>query len=305
MSWGKAKASDQAYVLSAYNNDVEMKDIDEGDEDEEEEERERVEREEDEEEEEKEGQSCIGAACDSKLMVIRLAEPTAQFEDDSSDEEDTEDSKRARHADGAKNEQLAIGYKHDRSFVVRGNNIGVFRHTDDDAVKFSTQIRGVKTTKGKEFAPKKVGGNPRLACKHTTNVHLQVMLHNEDSSMLMMNPDDPHSIFRMDLEYGKVVEEWKVHDSVKVDNIVPDNKFAQMTAEQTVIGHSHNGLFRIDPRQSGVKIVENQFKQYASKNDFSAAVTTASGKIAVASNKGDIRLFDQVGKIAKVHNICS
>lgn len=63
---------------------------------------------------------------------------------------------------------------------------------------------------------------------------------------------------------------------------------------------AHNGLFRIDPRVDGNKLVESQYKQYASKNDFSAAVTTESGKIAVASNKGDIRLFDAVGKNAKV-----
>jgi hypothetical protein len=63
------------------------------------------------------------------------------------------------------------------------------------------------------------------------------MLHSEDSSMLLMNHLDPHSVFRMDLETGKVVDEWKVSDIVKVDNIVPDNKFAQMTSEQTVIGH--------------------------------------------------------------------
>jgi len=63
---------------------------------------------------------------------------------------------------------------------------------------------------------------------------------------------------------------------------------------------AHNGLFRIDPRVAGNKLVESQFKQYAGKNDFSAAATTESGKLAVASNKGDIRLFDAIGKNAKV-----
>lgn len=50
---------------------------------------------------------------------------------------------------------------------------------------------------------------------------------------------------------------------------------------------------------AGNKLVDSQFKQYTTKNDFSAAATTESGKIAVASNKGDIRLFDQIGKNAK------
>lgn len=49
-------------------------------------------------------------------------------------------------------------------------------------------------------------------------------------------------------------------------------------------------------------MVDSQFKQYTTKNDFSAATTTESGKIAVASNKGDIRLFDQLGKNAKVRS---
>jgi hypothetical protein len=50
---------------------------------------------------------------------------------------------------------------------------------------------------------------------------------------------------------------------------------------------------------NGNKLVDSQFKQYVTKNDFSAAATTESGKLAVASNKGDIRLFDAIGKNAK------
>lgn len=146
-----------------------------------------------------------------------------------------------------------------------------------------------------------------------------MMLHNQDSDMLLLDPSNKNSVYRMDLEYGKVVDEWKVSDSVDVNNIIPDTKYAQMNPQQTLIGHceftphytrrnclsllivpAHNGLFRIDPRVAGNKLVESQFKQYASKNDFSAAATTESGKLAVASNKGDIRLFDAIGKNAKV-----
>lgn len=81
----------------------------------------------------------------------------------------------------------------------------------------------------------------------------------------MMDPNNEHSLFKMDLEYGKIVDEWKVHDDVRVDNVVPNAKFAQTTGEQTLIGHSHNGVFRIDPRLGGKKMVDSQFKQYATK----------------------------------------
>jgi hypothetical protein len=45
--------------------------------------------------------------------------------------------------------------------------------------------------------------------------------------------------------------------------------------------------------------VDSQYKQYTSKNKFSGVTTTGSGKLAVASEKGEIRLFDSVGKNAK------
>lgn len=125
------------------------------------------------------------------------------------------------------------------------------------------------------------------------------MLHDQDTKLILMNKNQPNSLFHLDIEYGKVVEEWKVHDDISVNNIAPENKFAPTTREQTLVGTSHNALFRIDPRVSGTKLVDSQYKQYVSKNKFSGIVTTAGGKIAVASEKGDIRLFDAIGKNAK------
>ncbi len=72
-----------------------------------------------------------------------------------------------------------------------------------------------------------------------------------------------------------------------------------MTGEQTFIGLSDNALYRIDPRLSGNKLVDTELKQYASKSAFSNAATTEQGYIAVASEKGDIRMFDRLGIRAK------
>ena len=95
------------------------------------------------------------------------------------------------------------------------------------------------------------------------------MLHQQDSKMVVMNPGTPHSLFQLDLERAKIVEEWKVHDDITVDHVAPNTKFSQTTHEQTLVGTSHNALFRIDPRMSGNKLVDSQYKQYASKNRFS------------------------------------
>ena len=74
-----------------------------------------------------------------------------------------------------------------------------------------------------------------------------------------------------------------------------------MTSAQPFVGVSNNALYRIDPRVSGTKLVDTDLKQYASKNDFSALATTDKGYLAVASNKGDIRMFDRLGINAKTH----
>lgn len=245
IKWNKNKDDERDYVLEAFT-DLTMEDAPEQEEQEEEEE--------------------------------EVEDDSQQSEEYDSDEADEEVP---RDEDGNVNSQLAVGYKHDRSFVVRGSKIGVFKHTPNNNLEFSTNISRVETPKGKLFSPKKV------------------MLHTEDRSMILQNEADPNKLFRMDLEYGKIVDEWKVHDDIPVTTFAPESKFAQMTGEQTFLGLSSNALFRIDPRISGNKLVEDQLQQYQSKNQFSAAATTDKGYIAVASTKGDIRMFDRVGIRAK------
>ncbi|KAI3612188.1 vacuolar import and degradation protein [Moniliophthora roreri] len=248
-SWDKLKDDERNYVLSSASEDVEMKDV------------------EDEEDEEE---------------VLDELDPEIAERSDSEEEDDDVDSEdKPPLPAGDINSQLVVGYKGDRSYVVRGNNIGVFGSTADHEVKYQATISKLATPKGKEFKPK------------------HIMLHDQDTKMILMNPTDPNSLYHLDVERAKIVEEWKVHDDITVDHIAPDNKFAQLTPEQTLVGASHNALFRIDPRVAGMKMVDSQYKQYAGKNKFSGVTTTQSGKLAVASEKGDIRLFDSIGKNAK------
>ncbi|KAF7969306.1 hypothetical protein HWV62_27735 [Athelia sp. TMB] len=251
MSWAKVKPDEQRYIISAnYSEDVEMRDVEDEEDDEEE----------------------VDAELDAEL------EASDEEEDDIEEDEEGLPPALAR---GDRNSHLTVGYKGDRSYVVRGNNIGVFSQNADNEVKYYASISNLATPKGKGFKPK------------------QVMLHDQDTKMILMNPSDPNSLYNLDIERGKVVEEWKVHDDITVDHMAPENKFAGTTREQTLVGASHNALFRIDPRISGNKMVDSQYKQYVSKNKFSGVATTANGRLAVASEKGDIRLFDSIGKNAK------
>lgn len=185
MKWGKVKDDDREYVLDAFQ-DLTMEDAPP-------EEQERAEEEAEEEEEEEEDQ-----------------DDGQRSEHYDTDEE--EDDVVTRDDDGNVNSQLAVGYKHDRSFVVRGSKIGVFKHTPNNNLEFSTNISKVETPSGKLFSPKKV------------------MLHAEDSNMILQNENDPNSLYRMDLEYGKVVDEWKVHDDIPVNFFAPESVSSQMSS---------------------------------------------------------------------------
>lgn len=146
---------------------------------------------------------------DDKADKEAEEEEAEEIEDDGQrsehyDTDESDDDVVLREDDGNVNSQLAVGYKHDRSFVVRGSKIGVFKHTPNNNLEFSTNISKVETPGGKLFSPKKV------------------MLHAEDTNMILQKEDDPNSLYRMDLEYGRVVDEWKVHDDITVKSFAPD-----------------------------------------------------------------------------------
>jgi hypothetical protein len=170
--WGKIDERSREYVLDAFN-DLTLEDADNPD----------LEQEEEEEEE----------SDDEGLRSEHY------------DSDESEDDVVTRDRDGNVNSLLAVGAKHDRSFVVRGNKIGVFKHTPDNHLEFATTISQVKTPKGKLFSPTKV------------------MLHMNDANMILQNRDNPNSVFRMDLETGKVVDEWKVHDDIPINTFTPED----------------------------------------------------------------------------------
>jgi hypothetical protein len=189
VKWAKLKDNDREYVLDAFN-DLTLEDADAANEEEEEEE----------EESDDEG-----------------GRRSEHYDSDESDDDVV-----TRDADGNVNSQLAVGFKHDRSFVVRGSKIGVFKHTPDNHLEFATNISKVQTPNGKLFSPGKI------------------MLHQGDANMILQNPDNPNAVYRMDLEVGKVVDEWKIHDDIPINTFAPENvssKAEQRFVKALLIGY--------------------------------------------------------------------
>lgn len=80
----------------------------------------------------------------------------SESEDEDDDRVDPEDLPPAL-AKGERNSQLTVGYKGDRSYVVRGNNIGVFHLSpDDNQIKYYSSMTQISTPKGKQFRPQNV-----------------------------------------------------------------------------------------------------------------------------------------------------
>lgn len=170
------------------------------------------------------------------------------------------------------NSALEVGHTNDRTFVVRGDKIGVFKNTDR-SVQYNTTIKGL------DFDPSKI------------------MLHEQDRALVLQNDAKPDYLYRMDLETGKIVDEWKTGKEVL--DLNPVSKFAQTTAEQNLFGVDQNSMFRIDPRVNGGKVASDAEKKYKTSNiGLSNIVTTEAGWIVVGNDKGEVRLFNQLGKNA-------
>lgn len=200
---------------------------------------------------------------------------------DSSDDEDAAEMAYQNSTALAGNKSLTIGFKNDRSYVVRGNKVGVFKSNEDDELEFVTAIGNITNLKGKLFNPE----NP--------------MLYTEDRALIVQDNNNKSKLYKMDLERGQVVEEWSTGDK-EVVQYGPSRKFDQLTGEQTFLGVSNKSIFKVDPRiGSEDKTVRDESKQYATKYNFSSLGTTENGYVAVGSEKGEIRLYDKLGIRAK------
>lgn len=215
---------------------------------------------------------------------VEMTDSTVNMKDN---ESDSEDEQKTRYKNSAEhNRGLKIGLKDDRAFISRGNKLGIFRTDNDDRkLTFSTAIESISSSRQKN---KKINLD-------------RMMLQKGDTTMIIQDTADPNTIYKMDLNRGKVVEDWTMtKDSVGIPvvNFAPNDKYAEMGDEETFLGLSKQSLFRVDPRTKN-KIVDSDFKQYKSKTNFSQIATTDNGYIAASTKGGEIKLYDKLGRNAK------
>lgn len=170
--------------------------------------------------------------------------------------------------DDVKNSYLVVG-PHNRAFVARGSSVGVFKN-DSDQLEFQTTIKNVD-----EHAQMR-----------------KMITHDGGSALLFMSDSDRTRMKKLDLGRGEVVETWDF--GRPMNDYFDSNKLVD---SGTLVAVDDNSLFRIDPRTK--KKVTGEGKKYKTKNEFSCGMATKVGHVAVASRKGDLRLYDKIDKRAK------
>jgi len=176
------------------------------------------------------------------------------------------------------NSLLCTGYTNDKSFVVRGLNIGIFNNTQKD-VEYETTI---SMAKEEAFIPRKI------------------MLHKQDNNMLILHPTMKETVYNMDLHNGKTCERWHMND-FNVKEILPINKNAQSTSASTLLGLNTAGFFMIDARMEE-KIIKDCCFQYANNQRFSCGATTNRGDLVLGTSKGTIKLFNHKKLVSNAYS---
>jgi len=149
------------------------------------------------------------------------------------------------------------------------------------SIRFVTRINEVRDTRGNLFSPEKA------------------FLHDKDTKMILMAPGDRQKAFVMDLNAGKVCEEWQGPKDFEFGALAPGTKYQTITGGSLIAGVNSNTVFRLDPRISQKnKLADNRVNK--TNFQFNCLATNEEGNIGVGSAKGEIRLLSEASKIPKV-----
>eukprot|EP00486_Rosalina_sp_Unknown_P005954 CAMPEP_0201564384 /NCGR_PEP_ID=MMETSP0190_2-20130828/2671_1 /ASSEMBLY_ACC=CAM_ASM_000263 /TAXON_ID=37353 /ORGANISM="Rosalina sp." /LENGTH=509 /DNA_ID=CAMNT_0047980513 /DNA_START=124 /DNA_END=1650 /DNA_ORIENTATION=- len=184
----------------------------------------------------------------------------------------------------AQNKHITGSKLFNRTYVVREMKpgaaaLGYFKHNDENELEYQGKI-AIKDKKNKHFTPSRV------------------MQHKSDRSMLLLNDDNPGLINVLNLDKGRVVEQWQTKEPL--NDIAPLSKHDEMTDNPMIYGLNNNSLFQIDGRiPTDSKVIDSKQKVYKSIHNLDCIATSGNGFIASGAKDGKIRLYNAVEKRAK------
>ena len=188
------------------------------------------------------------------------------------------------------NKECLQALAYDRAFVVNGPVVKVYKNGEDEdqgddqqRLKYLMHLPVIRDSRGDILEP--------------TNM----MLHNNESSLLFIDKNDSNRVVSYDLEAGAISDEFKLRSKLGEQGaqmIVNEFKNASNTASQIFQGMNERNMFTIDPRVNSEHRIATE-RPYKTNPMFSAIGTSMSGSLAMGSYDGKIRLYKQVGQDAK------
>ncbi len=188
---------------------------------------------------------------------------------------------------GFQNTDIEGSKMHNRTFVTRqggkSSHLGFFKHSEEDELVYEGKML-LKDRKKQLFDVDKM------------------QQHRGGNQLLFLTPQKTGALQLMDLHKGKVIEEWEAKEEGfgAIEDIAPTKKHGDTTDNPLVYGITDNSMFTMDGRVNNKNKVVTS-KQYArsTKTGFGHLATTGQGFLATASDNGNIRLYDTLGKKAK------
>ena len=176
------------------------------------------------------------------------------------------------------NSEMIQAHGYNRTFVSRGNGFGVYSANDDDKINYYDDFPIIK--------------------EYSEQPARNMMLYDNETTMLFLDPNSEDKIKCYDFEKCKVVEEWEAKGVKSFKSFYGDAKNSQSTIASSVIAWSDKGLYTLDPRINKADKIANS-KTYSANYLFNRIAATIDGKIAVGSKNGEIRLYTKIGQNAK------
>lgn len=117
-----------------------------------------------------------------------------------------------------------------------------------------------------------------------------------DRKMLMLEKGNSDSVFLLDMEKGKIVQEIQGSGNGAIKDISLGTKLDFLEPSSVFYGVEGQNIFQMDPRASNA--IVNQ-RPYKTDYMFAKIATSSDGQFAVGSENGQIRMYNQVGGNAK------
>ena len=186
-----------------------------------------------------------------------------------------------------KNKFTTQAYIHDRTFSIRDDNsISVYKTIENEGGYLNLLM------------------NLPPVQDYTYNKPISLrngQMFNSDTNILFLDKYNPNIIYQYDIPTTKIVSEWEVNTNTSnndILNISLQNKMAQMSDNPIVYGVNGQNIFALDSRLNKKnKVVD--IKTYKTNPLLQCIATTDKGYIVVGSEKGEIRLFNDLSKNAK------